>query len=101
MFKSKGILKFKSKYSKGPMHYIMYNGNIYSVTTGSSRKIKSLKEEGTLEIAPHLLSRKWAPIKIEIIDDYQFVKEVFDYMITNKHSYHKSINEDFVALKYT
>ena len=98
--KEKGILKFKSKYSKGPMHYITYNGNVYSVTNGTSRKVKSLKEDGTLLIANHLLSRKWEDRKIQIIDDHEFVQEVFDYMIANKHSYHKSINKDFVVLKY-
>jgi hypothetical protein len=98
--KDKGILKFKSKYSKGPMHYIQYNGNTYSITNGTSRKVKSLREEGTLEIASHLLSRKWETKKIEIIEDPKVVREVFNFMIANKHSYHKSINNDFVALRY-
>lgn len=99
MFKNKGILKYKSTNSKGPMHYITFNNHVYTLTLGTSNKVKDINQTNTLNIAPALLSRSFENTTVEVIKDSNKVKEVFDYMLDNKHTHFKTWSDDLVALQ--
>ncbi len=98
--KNKGILKFKGTESRGAMHYITYKGNTVSLTMSSSRKVKHIKANNVIGIADSLISREFNNIEVEIIYDEKYVKEVFDYMKTEKHTHYKKESDGLVVLKY-
>ena len=99
--KTKGILKFKNNYSKGGMHYVVFNNNKVSITLSSSNKVKAINEKGSLLIANNLLSRNFVETKITIIDKKDEVKEVFEYMKQIKNTHYKKWNDELVVLQYT
>lgn len=98
--KTKGILKFKGTESKGAMHYITYNEALVSLTTNTSRKVKHITSKGSIGIANNLLSKTFAETQVEIVEDPIYVKEVFDYMKSEKHTHYKKGYEGLVVLKY-
>lgn len=98
--KKKGILKFKSEYSKGGMHYVIFKDAKMSLTLSTTRKVKAVKEKGSLLIAGNLLSRNFVETNIEIIDQVDKVKEVFEYMKQVRNTHYKTWDEHLVVLKY-
>lgn len=98
--KAKGILKFKNEYSKGGMHYVMFKDSKVSITLNTSRKVKAVKKNGSLLIAGHLLSRNFVETKVEIVDQTNQVKEVFEYMKEIKNTHYKTWDDQLVILKY-
>lgn len=98
--KEKGILKFKGEESKGAMHYVIHNNQKVSITMGTSRKVKHIRKNKGILIAPNLLSRKFEETKISINDDKSYVKEVFDYMTQLKNIHYKEWHENLVVLQY-
>lgn len=98
--KNKGILKFKGTESKGPMHYITFNGDKVSLTMSTSRKVKHIKLNKSIGIANTLLSKSFNDTKVEIIEDETYVKEVYDFMKASKHTHYKKGYEGLVVLKY-
>ena len=99
--KEKGILKFKGTESKGAMHHLIYQGKKVSITMGDSRKVKHIKKYGSIAIAPNLLSRKFEDMKVTIIDEKNYTKELFDHMTSIKHNHYKEYNENMVVLEYS
>jgi hypothetical protein len=98
--KDKGFLKFKGNESKGVLNYIKYNDDIVSLTQIYSRKVRHIKTEKNIDIAIGLLSRDFNKTKVDIIDNSQTVKEVFDYMLSQKHTHYKKEYKDLVVLKF-
>lgn len=98
--KNKGIIKFRGSMSKGAMHYITYNGDKVSLTMKSSRKVQDINSTNQLSIANNLLSRKFDNMKIEIINDDKYVQDVYNYMLSEKHTHYKNGFEELVVLRY-
>lgn len=98
--KLKGLLKFKGKESKGPMHYIDYFGQKVSITKKESRKVKHIKQFGHIEVAPNLLSRSFSQQQVFVNEDVAYTKDVFNYMKEHKHSHYKKWEDDFVVLQF-
>lgn len=98
--REKGILKFKGAESKGAMHHIQYNGKKVSITMSDSRKVKHINENGTIGIAPNLLSRKFEDTKVSVVNDKAYAKAVFDYMTSLKHNHYKKYDEKLVVLEF-
>jgi hypothetical protein len=96
----KGILKFKSDLSKGAMHHIEYNGIKVSLTKKESRKVQHLEKGRNLLIAKNLLSRNFVETKIRMNDNSKYVNEVYDFMLTNKHTHYKDGYEGLVVLEF-
>lgn len=99
MFKDKGILKYKSENSKGPMHYIKVDGDVYTLTLSSSQKVKDIKNNPSMKIAPNLLSRKFVDKTIEVIDDLDKVRMLFDTMLDKKNTHFKNWNDQLTAIR--
>ena len=99
--KEKGILKFRGSESKGAMHYIKYQDGYVSITQKTSRKVKHIKKNNSIEIALSLLSRDFRIVEITIIEDEKHVKTVYDFMLNQKHTHYKKSNEGLVVLSYS
>ncbi len=99
--KKKGMVKFQGVESRGLMHYVEYEGGYVSITRNSSRKIKVINNTGKLKVTFGLLSKDYAELPVEIIEDISSVKKVFNFMKDNKHTHYKTFVDDLVILKYS
>ena len=98
--KDKGILKFRGTESRGVMHFIKYNNTYVSITKKTSRKVKHIKKNNTLSVAFNILSKDFNDILVDINEDEIAVKQVFEYMKSQKHTHYKKTPEDLVVLTY-
>lgn len=98
--KDKGLLKYKGTESKGAMHYIKYNDQYVSLTQKTSRKVKDITKENQLMIAFGLFSKAFEKVDVTIVEEETFVKEVFDFMKSNKHTHYKTYVDNLVVLSY-
>ncbi len=95
----KCLIKFSHDDNTDLMHYVVYEGDVVVLSKEDSKKISYAKKHKELEVSFHIDSKEYDVLKVEVIDDKEYVKKVYDYMIETNNAYFMDGHEDLVAMK--
>jgi hypothetical protein len=95
----KCLIKFSHDDNTDLMHYVVYEGDVVVLSKEDSKKISYAKKHKKLEVSFHIDSKEYDVLKVDVIDDKEYVKKVYDYMIETNNAYFMDGYEDLVAMK--
>lgn len=103
-----GFLHFKNE--DVTIHYINIDGKIYGLSLNSFNNFNKLKNSSIVQVIPgHTMEEFYANkdnfsefllSSINNISDSDFVKNIFDIMLTNNFTFFKEWNTDMVVLEF-
>lgn len=95
-----GALKYKHENEKGVMHYVTFENQVVGLSQIKSLKIDYVDQYGKLDVAFDLKSKEFKTVSVEISNDIEFVKSVYEYMLSVDNTYFKDGQEGLCVLKF-
>ena len=95
----KCLIKFSHEDKTDLMHYVIYEKDVVVLTKKASEKVSFVKENKELQVSFDVDSNKYDLLKVDIIEDEDYVKKVYQYMIDTNNAYFMDGTEGLVALK--
>ncbi len=96
----KDIIKFRHGNHKGMFHYTVFEGSFVALSEVKTGKVDYIKEHGSLDITFDLKSETYDNMAVDVIDDQELVKKVYDFMLANENNYFKDGFDHLVVLKF-
>jgi hypothetical protein len=93
------LIKFSRDDKTDLMHYVVYDGDVVVLSKKESTKIPYAKEKGELEVSFDIDAKTYDVLKVDLVEDLDYVKKVYDYMIETNNAYFTDGYEDLVAMK--
>ena len=94
------LIKFRHGNNKGIFHYTVFEGDFVALTEVKTGKIDYIKEHGTLDITFDLTSETYDIMEVDVIEDEDYVKKVYDFMLKNENNYYKDGFDKLCVLKF-
>jgi hypothetical protein len=83
------LIKFRHENKKGIFHYTVYEGDFVALSEIQTSKVDYIKKHGTLDITFDLTSENYDIMQVDIIENEEYVKKVYDFMLDNENNYFK------------
>lgn len=96
----KDIIKFRHENDKGMFHYTVFEGEFVALSELKTKKVDYIKKHGTLDITFDLKSETYDNMAVDIIDDQEYVKKVYDFMSSNDNNYFEDGYDHLIVLKF-
>jgi hypothetical protein len=97
----KGILKLTAKGKTRMMHYLEMDGHMKALAMGDTDLIRDLNDDHHIEIILNIKEGKEIPANVQIIEDKEQVKALFDEMLNLNHTWFKEFDDQLVMLDIT
>lgn len=96
----KDIIKFRHGNHKGMFHYTVFEDQFLALSELKTGKVDYIKEHGSLDITFDLKSETYDKMAVDVMDDQDLVKRVYDFMLENDNNYFKDGYDHLVVLKF-
>jgi hypothetical protein len=97
----KGILKLTAKGKTRMMHYVVMDDHMKALAMGDTDLIRDLNEDHHIEIILNIKEDKEIPANVQVIEDKEQVKTLFDTMLELNHTWFKEYDDHLVVLDIT
>jgi hypothetical protein len=97
--KTRKLIQFRHGNYKGVFHYTVYKGAFVALSEKNTGKIDYIRDHGALDLKFED-DTAYDVMAVDIIDDPAYVKEVYDYMISQKNSYFTDGYEGLCVLQF-
>ncbi len=94
------LIKFRHGSHKGIFHYTILDDAFVSLSELKTGKVEYIREHGTLDITFDPKSETYDNMAVDIVDDQEYVKKVYDVMLENENNYFKDGFDHLVVLKF-
>jgi len=95
----KNIVKFKYEGHEGFLSVVDKEDAYYSLVEKHTPKVVSVKETHKLLISYELKMPDFIETEVDIIDDFDFTKEIYEQLKKDKNLYFKELNNQLCVLK--
>lgn len=95
----KNIVKFSHEGHEGFLSVVEKNGSYYSLVEKNTPKVEAAKETHKLLISYELKTPNFIEVEVDIVDDFDFTKEIYERLEKDKNLYFKELNEQLCVLK--
>lgn len=95
----KNIVKFKHDGHEGFLSIVDKNDSYYSLVEKNTTKVEAAKGTHKLLISYELKNPNFMEVEVDIIDDFDFTKEIYEQLEKDKNLYFKELNEQLCVLK--
>lgn len=99
MMNKRCLIKFSHDDKTDLMHYVVFDGDVVVLSKKESTKVPYAQKEKELEVSFDIESNDYDVLKVEVVEDLDYVKKVYNYMIETNNAYFTDGYEDLVALK--
>jgi hypothetical protein len=96
----KALIKYKHGNDKGLMHYVIFNGDVVVMSAYNSKKVSHIEENGTLDVTFDIDQNNFAPVKVSVITDDEYIMSVYNYMLEINNAYFVDGTEGLCVLKF-
>lgn len=94
------LIKFRHGSHKGIFHYVPYDNAFVALSETNTGKIEYIKETKSLDITFDLQSETYDVMSVDVIEDKEYIQEVYDYMLNTDNTYFKNGIEGLCVLKF-
>ncbi|QMS84634.1 pyridoxamine 5'-phosphate oxidase family protein [Candidatus Xianfuyuplasma coldseepsis] len=96
----KALVKYRHDDERGLMHYVVFNGDVVVMSKYESKKVAYIEQNGSLDVTFDISTNNFAPVKIEVVTDDEYVMSVYNYMIETNNAYFLDGTEELCVLKF-
>ena len=94
------LIKFRHGNHKGIFHYAVYEGDFVALSELDTGKVTYIKDHGTLDITFDPKSETYDIMNIDVIEDKDYVQQVYDFMTEQDNNYFKNGIDNLCVLKF-
>ncbi|MBU1020099.1 MAG: hypothetical protein KJ847_02710 [Firmicutes bacterium] len=94
------LIKFRHHSAKGIFHYTIYKGDFVALSEVKTSKIDYIKEHGAIDLTFDVEHDIYDVMAVDVIEDKDYVQEVYDYMIATENAYFFDGIEGLCVLKF-
>ena len=95
----KNIVKFKYEGHEGFLSVVDKEDAYYTLVEKNTPKVEAAKETHKLLISYELKMPDFIETEVDIIDDFDFTKEIYEQLKKDKNLYFKELNNQLCVLK--
>lgn len=94
------LVKYRHDDDKGLMHYVVFNGDVVVMSKHESKKVAYIEQNGEMDVTFDITTNNFAPVKINVITDDEYVMSVYNYMLETNNAYFVDGTEGLCVLKF-
>jgi hypothetical protein len=94
------LIKFRHDSHKGIFHYTVFEGEFVALSEIATKKIDYIKEHGAIDLTFDLHGTNYDIMAVDVIEDPEYVKRVYDYMQATENSYFNRGIEGLCVLRF-
>jgi hypothetical protein len=94
------LIKFRHNDKVGLFHYTIFEGDFVALSEKNTSKINYIKARGALDVTFDMDSTIYDVMAVDVIEDLDYVKKVYDYMQKTENSYFNQGPKGLVVLKF-
>ncbi len=94
------LIKFRHGENKGIFHYTVFEGDFVALSETQTSKIEYIREHGSLDITFDPTAETYDVMEVDIIENEEYVKKIYDYMLANDNNYFEDGFAKLCVLKF-
>jgi hypothetical protein len=94
------LIKFRHGNNVGIFHYTVFEGDFVALSEIDTGKIAYIKEKGAIDLTFDMDSTTFDVMAVDVIEDPEYVKKVYDFMQKTENSYFNRGSEGLCVLKF-
>lgn len=97
----KSLIKYYHEDEKGLMHYVIFDGDVVVLSAKDSKKVDYINKNGNLNITFDIKSDDYGVVDVKIINDKNYITNVYNYMIDTNNAYFKDGIDGLCVIKFS
>ncbi len=81
------------------MHYTEYEGETWFISDSNEERTEFYKSYDKFEFLFDLKGGDYLPVKLDVNEDAEFTKALFEKMLNDNNSYFKEYKDSFISIK--